>query len=432
MSRYADPQVWKPARRRLKPSAVPSQRLPLRLHDKKDLLRTQAAAERSARSSARRSQGVTSKADNAPECDSVQPGEDHIEVEQPRDQNTHESGAVTGTIHGEEEAVEALLQLATHGSDTHGSDKNVAEKAVQVDSSSILCKKLNLAQLLSTDTAVRAFTGVPSVTLFHAICDEVARIDNNASEMSVRERVVLVLVRLKTCLSFECLGTLFHICKSTVHRLFYCTLRSLAAVLESAIPWPTTEEIKKNMPLCFSEFAEVRVVLDCTEVELEKCHCASCRILTYSHYKGMHTAKILVGVSPAGLITFISDTFGGRASDKACVEKSRVLDKLTGFQDDVMIDKGFNVDDMCAELGLGVIQPPFLRSQQQFSAQDASKTVKIARARVHVERAIQRMKVFKVLKGPVAWEMTGALDQILKVIGGIVNLSPPILSEKRF
>lgn len=72
--------------------------------------------------------------------------------------------------------------------------------------------------------------------MFRAICDEVAEIDDNALEMSVLERVLLVLVCLKTCLSFECLGTLFSISKSIVHRLFYCTLRSLAADLEYVIP----------------------------------------------------------------------------------------------------------------------------------------------------------------------------------------------------
>lgn len=110
----------------------------------------------------------------------------------------------------DEEAVEALL-LATSGS-----EKNVDEKSVQVDSSSIPCRKLNFTQSLSTDNVVRAFTCIPSVTLFRVICDEVAQIDDNASEMSV-----VVLVSLKTCLSLECLGTLFGISKSTVHRLFY-------------------------------------------------------------------------------------------------------------------------------------------------------------------------------------------------------------------
>lgn len=91
-----------------------------------------------------------------------------------------------------------------------------------------------------------------------------------------------------------------------------------------------TAEGGKNMPLCFSEFSEVHVIFDCKVVEVEKSHCASCRILTHSHYNATHRAEVFVGVSPAGLITFVSSAFGGRASDKACVEKSQVLQKLSG------------------------------------------------------------------------------------------------------
>ncbi|CAN7976849.1 unnamed protein product [Ixodes persulcatus] len=412
---HTDTQVWTPVRKRLKKTAVPSQHLPVRSHDYHDLMRVQASAARTARASAR--------------CDprnilslSMQGAQDEQETAL---DGTVSDGATTADTLTECAVAEALLQLA-------GCIHGCTDKDVQVDTASLAPKKVKLVDWLSTDSAVCAYTGIESMSALAAISKEVAAIDKMATEISVLERVVLVLVRLKTCLSFTCLATLFGISKTTVHRHFYGTLPSLAAVLEAAIPWPTKAEISRNEPQCFAEYRDVRVVLDCTEVQVEKSHCASCRILTYSQYKGGHTAKALVGVSPAGLITFLSNGFGGRASDKACVEKSGVLNKLTSFEDDVMVDKGFSMDAMCGKLGLGVVQPPFLRSQTQFSAEDANRTVKIARARVHVERAIQRMKVFKVLKGPVPWEMVAALDDIMIIIAGIVNVSAPILSEKRF
>lgn len=107
---------------------------------------------------------------------------------------TRKSGAGADSIHKEEDAVEALLQLAASGS-----DKNVTEKYVQVDSLSIVSRKLNLTESLSTDITVRAFTGVQSVKTFHSICNEMALIDNNASEVSALDRVALVLVRIDFC-----------------------------------------------------------------------------------------------------------------------------------------------------------------------------------------------------------------------------------------
>lgn len=111
---------------------------------------------------------------------------------QSRHEATRESGAGADTIQNED-AVEALLQLAASGS-----DKNVTEKYVQVDSLSIVSRKLNLTESLSTDITVRAFTGVESVKTFHSICNEVALIDN-ASEVSVLDRVAFVLVRIDFC-----------------------------------------------------------------------------------------------------------------------------------------------------------------------------------------------------------------------------------------
>ncbi|KAG0438053.1 hypothetical protein HPB47_017169 [Ixodes persulcatus] len=61
--------------------------------------------------------------------------------------------------------------------------------------------------------------------------------------------------------------------------------------------------------------------------------------------------------------------------EAACVERSLVLSTLQPFRDNVMVDKGFHVDAECNKLGLGVVQPPFLRQQQRFSVADAMKTV---------------------------------------------------------
>nr|XP_054921356.1 uncharacterized protein LOC129382037 [Dermacentor andersoni] len=325
----------------------------------------------------------------------------------------------------ERSALDALLAL---------SDRRCrcVDIGIQVCTDSSPARRNTSVDLLSTDAAIKAFTGVETAELLMYLSEAVAKLDALSTECSVLERVILVLVRLKTFLSFKCLAVLFAISEATVHRYFYGTVRPLAAVLEAAVPWPTAEEIKKNQPHCFAAFGDVRVVLDCTEVEVEKSHCASCRILTYSHYKGVHTVKVLIGVSPGALITFVSDTFSGRASDKACVNVSGVLDQLQPFEDDLMVDKGFNIDDRCTELGVGVIQPPFLRKQTQFSQEGAMKTVQIARARVHVERAIQRMKLFRISKGPLPWEMLAVADEVFIIIAGMVNLSAPILAEKRF
>ena len=60
--------------------------------------------------------------------------------------------------------------------------------------------------------------------------------------------------------------------------------------------------------------------------------------------------------------------------------------------DEIMADRGFDIE---ADIPSGVLLniPPFLNGQPQLSAEDEAKTRKIASVRVHVERAIARIKI---------------------------------------
>lgn len=79
-----------------------------------------------------------------------------------------------------------------------------------------------------------------------------------------------------------------------------------------------------------------------------------------------------------------------------------------------------------------LLGPPFLGKESQFSEADALKTADIARARVHVERAIQRVKIFKMFSGTILWEMLPHIDQLFTVACGMTNLCSPILADDKF
>lgn len=59
-----------------------------------------------------------------------------------------------------------------------------------------------------------------------------------------------------------------------------------------------------------------------------------------------------------------------------------------------MTDKGFDIEDLLRNKQVSLNLPPFLQSQTQFSAQDVLQTKTIAKVRIHVERAIRRIKEF--------------------------------------
>ncbi|KAF2890024.1 hypothetical protein ILUMI_16149 [Ignelater luminosus] len=153
---------------------------------------------------------------------------------------------------------------------------------------------------------------------------------------------------------------------------------------------------------------------------------------SYSFYKKDHTIKILIGVSPSGMITYLSKACGGRASDKAIFNKEKIIELLIPGHDAIMVDKGFLIDDECKRNYIKLYRPPFLgRGKSQFS-KEAEETVEIARARVHVERRIQRLKNFTLLKNRYSWTLLPLIDDILVIVSALVNLSEPILSSDKF
>uniref|UniRef100_T1JMC0 Transposase Helix-turn-helix domain-containing protein n=1 Tax=Strigamia maritima TaxID=126957 RepID=T1JMC0_STRMM len=164
-----------------------------------------------------------------------------------------------------------------------------------------------LSNILKTDSAVNCFTGIQTIELLDYICQMSQEFDNNQhSELSLRNHIVFAMCKLKTNISFRCLAFLFNISSSTCTRYFRKTVLLLAKVLECLIVWPDKEEILANIPKCFQKYKRTRVVVDCTEVTVEKPLCLTCRILTYSHCKDTHTIKILIGVSPSGVITHLT------------------------------------------------------------------------------------------------------------------------------
>ena len=99
---------------------------------------------------------------------------------------------------------------------------------------------------------------------------------------------------------------------------------------------------------------------------------------------------------------------------------------------EIMVDKGFLIDDICTENKIKVVRPPFLRNKTQFSQTEALNTCSIASARVHIERLNQRLKVFQILGNKMPSCLVKKSEHIMTVIAAVVNLSSPILSDERF
>ena len=95
----------------------------------------------------------------------------------------------------------------------------------------------------------------------------------------------------------------------------------------------------------------------------------------------------MIGITPQGIVSFVSNGWGGRASDKYIVENSGYLKYLLPG-DVVLADRGFNVEDSVALQGDTLDIPAFTRGCDQLPPRDVEATHKLANVRIHVERII--------------------------------------------
>jgi len=93
------------------------------------------------------------------------------------------------------------------------------------------------------------------------------------------------------------------------------------------------------------------------------------------------------------MISFLSKAWGDRASDQHITRESGFLDLLERT-DLLMADRGFTIKEDLMVRGATPEIPPPSSGLEQMSKDKVVATKKIANARIHVERAIARMKVF--------------------------------------
>ncbi|XP_051156353.1 uncharacterized protein LOC127278597 [Leptopilina boulardi] len=158
------------------------------------------------------------------------------------------------------------------------------------------------------------------------------------------------------------------------------------------------------MPSCFKESIfenKVTVIIDCFEIFIENASHLYTGAQSWSNYKHHKTVKVLIGITPQGTISFISDAYGGRISDKAITKASGFLDKLLPY-DLVLADRGFLIEEDVQSVLAEVKLPAFTKGKSQLHPKEIEETRQIAHVRIHVERIIGSLRQkFPILAGPL-------------------------------
>lgn len=112
--------------------------------------------------------------------------------------------------------------------------------------------------------------------------------------------------------------------------------------------------------------------------------------------------------------------------------KSGLLDKDWVKGDVLMADRGFEIQDDIAPMGVKLNILPFLKGKRQFEEDEPVETRRIAKFCIHVERAIERIKNYHILDYvPITLFSSGINDQIFFACAMLTNFLPPLVSDDK-
>lgn len=116
-----------------------------------------------------------------------------------------------------------------------------------------------------------------------------------------------------------------------------------------------------------------------------------------------------------------------RASDVHIVRKSGFL-SLIEPNDVLMADRGFPIQEDLMLHHATLEIPPAAQGNRQMTTSKVKKTKNVANLRIHVERAINRLKDFQIVDGTLPITLIPLADDILKVCAALVNLQPDLIN----
>ena len=183
------------------------------------------------------------------------------------------------------------------------------------------------------------------------------------------DQFFLTLVKLRQYKPNYELSMMFQISETEVYSIIVTWVRFMALQWREINIWPAREVVTFFSPTDFrSKFPTTRIILDTTECPIQKPSAPVAQQSTFSSYKNRNTVKVAVGITPGGMVSYVSEAYGGSTSDRQILERSN-LTKMCDAGDSLMADKGFDVQDLFAPVDVKVNIPTFFRKKISLAEQ---------------------------------------------------------------
>lgn len=310
--------------------------------------------------------------------------------------------------------------------------------------SKVARKTFSVEDVAGNDDLVKLYTGFTTYSVFLAFYEFLGPSVNELAYRGVSQRaqkrqrrrkvdslnqLFLTLIKLRLNLRNKDLAFRFGICESLVSRYVTTWISYLYHHLKEVKWMPEVEQVRATLPHSFQQaYSTTFAIIDGSELFIQTPSNLQLQSSTWSSYKHHNTAKFLIACTPNGCICFISPLYVGSISDVELTRVSGFLQELEG-KDGIsdMADRGFTIKDQLKKINVELNIPPFLDGRQQLPADEVKRGRQIASLRIHVERAIGRIKQFAILQGNFPLSMVRQVNQIVCVCAWLTNFHPALI-----
>ncbi|XP_016662321.1 uncharacterized protein LOC100160767 [Acyrthosiphon pisum] len=276
---------------------------------------------------------------------------------------------------------------------------------------------------VKNESQLKSLTGT-SFQVFKLLLKFIPESSHNT--VTRENRLFIFLLIIKLGLSYSALSAFFKISPSTVTRIFYDCLHYLSIKTKKFIFWPDKSTVSATLPESFNiKYPNFRCIIGCTEIKTEQPDTVERKVYLYSRYERCYTIKILVAITPNGLIRFVSSCYGGSQSNSIITYDSGILSKLEPG-DVVCGDEGFpGTEASCENSNCNLVATP-ISHQSGFIEDEVMETRDILTS--EMEKVFFRLKTHGILN-KISIDLIPVIDEIIHICCALTNLQLLILKK---
>lgn len=247
-------------------------------------------------------------------------------------------------------------------------------------------------------------------------------------DMTSKDKLFMTLLRLRRGIPLRDLGMIFNVSEGYASKCTYTWIRFMSLKFETLEECMFVSSKAQNglRPRCFEKFENLVAIIDTTHYAIQRPYNFQQQTNTFSDYKSTNTMKVLIAISCFGGLSFISEGYEGSMSARKLLEECGFLNHLS-VGDALMADRGFDIEDLCDDIGVDLLIPAFLGDRNNFTARELIMNRAIAESRIHVERFIGKMSEYRLIRFRLPNLLLPVASDIVKVCAFLVNFQRPFI-----